>query len=121
MQNAPEKQVAPPSPVLPYVYASGPPMPLECGPSLYSSDFPVRQYSDSCDETSIDLKGVRNLHIFFNDESSSRVRVQNENEDGGGSLDAVAVAPGNSQRNDDNSSTSWHIKIGKSESVNPPR
>lgn len=87
----------------------------------------ARQYTDSPnykDETSIDLKGVRNLHIFFNDESS--VRVQNEHDEGDGTLEAVTVAPGNSQRSDDGSSTSWHIKIGKSSgnescTVNTPR
>ncbi|XP_014251129.1 uncharacterized protein LOC106667597 [Cimex lectularius] len=67
------------------------------------------------DETSIDLKGVRNLHIFFNDESS--VCVQNEqfcgSDEGDGTLEAVNVTPNGNQRCED-LSTSWHIKIGKS-------
>uniref|UniRef100_A0A0A9Y3F9 E3 ubiquitin-protein ligase MARCH8 n=3 Tax=Lygus hesperus TaxID=30085 RepID=A0A0A9Y3F9_LYGHE len=114
VQNAPEKQVMPPTP---------PPLsaqPVESSTSSGQTIPKPRQYSDATnykDETSIDLKGVRNLHIFFNDESS----VCNE---GDGTLEAVTVAPASNQRNEDGSSTSWHIKIGKStgnESANPPR
>ncbi|XP_039293251.1 uncharacterized protein LOC111051702 [Nilaparvata lugens] len=90
----------------------------------------MREREDN-EETSIDLKGVRNLHIFFNDEK--RIQVQKDKaldpsdgtEVNGGGVDCchgngnngnsqpIAGIPGCSGDNH-NTGTSWHIKIGKS-------
>ncbi|KAF6199532.1 hypothetical protein GE061_007558 [Apolygus lucorum] len=61
VQNAPEKQTMPPTPPPPSA-------PVESSTSSGQTVPKPRQYSDAAnykDETSIDLKGVRNLHIFF--------------------------------------------------------
>lgn len=94
VQNAPEKQ----------------PLPLQVpaasesstsGCQLTKSRQSMENNGNFKDETSIDLKGVRNLHIFFNDES--RVCVQNEDRE--------------SEESEGGQDTSWRIKIGKAESV----
>lgn len=88
-----------------------------------SSDNQFKPYKDAGrdannEETSIDLKGVRNVHIFFNDENRIRVQKDNvqsctvdlDNEAGEGCSQYI-----NNQRSEsDNHGTSWHIKIEKS-------
>ncbi|KAL1139043.1 hypothetical protein AAG570_009104 [Ranatra chinensis] len=89
VQNAPEKQPLPsPSPV---GEADSSRLPSKVCPANQESTAHFKE------ETSIDLKGVRNLHIYFDDEN--RVCVQNDDE---GPTSSAVVPP-----------TSWHIKIGK--------
>ncbi|RZF47773.1 hypothetical protein LSTR_LSTR006037 [Laodelphax striatellus] len=93
----------------------------------------IRDREDN-EETSIDLKGVRNLHIFFNDEK--RIQVQKDKapdtadgaEVSGGGAEcchgngnnansqpiAGAIGAGGCSGDNHNTGTSWHIKIGKS-------
>lgn len=82
-----------------------------------------KPYSDSGgsngkDETSIDLKGIRNVHIFFKDEN--QVTFQNgtdnteENGPCGLSEGSTACVPRGAARLDpDQTPAMWHIKIGK--------
>ncbi|XP_075234065.1 uncharacterized protein LOC142331816 [Lycorma delicatula] len=110
----------------------------------------VRESSHSCgdrnterDETSIDLKGIRNLHIFFNDEN--RIHVQKDKspsckidclEDGdiinnSNEYNSVVNTINNNSNNgcnngqlcpsDNHGSMSWHIKIGKTTSSSSDR
>lgn len=144
MQNAPEKPTLS-SPITSgadiaqsNVYTSTLPQP---GSGLYlfnsynepfaihptCSDNQFKPYQDGSrdsnnDETSIDLKGVRNLHIFFNDENRIRVQkdhaqscsVDLENDAGEGCSQQIS----NQRSEADNHGTSWHIKIGKSKEPN---
>lgn len=113
VQNAPEKQPLNIQPAAPPFSADGSSSTSQRNDTTKTRTIP--ENGNYKDETSIDLKGVRNLHIFFNDESS--VCVQNEQycgpDEGDGNLESVSVAPVGNQRNDD-MATSWHIKIGKS-------
>lgn len=122
MQNAPEKPSLPaPASVIaePGVYMSAPDLGGFYPPNIFNDPTSSTQYKPySNEETSIDLKGVRNLHIFFNDENRVRVHKDNvqsctvdleNNEAGEGCSQQI-----NGQRVDsDNHGTSWHIKIGK--------
>lgn len=94
VQNAPEKPISLHVPTSTEGCTSGSTVPK----SRQSSETTNGNFKD---ETSIDLKGVRNLHIFFNDES--RVCVQNEDRE--------------SEESEGAPDTSWRIKIGKAESV----
>jgi hypothetical protein len=108
VQNAPEKQPLPTAPPVVIVKSNN-----AGGAEGSKVDLKLCEGGNFTEETSIDLKGVRNLHIFFNDEN--RVCVQNEqlcsNDEGEGSSEGGGVVS-NSQRNDD-LGASWHIKIGK--------
>lgn len=132
VQNAPEKLSLPSTAVIAqtHTYTSAPVQPAPYRSHSISDPQPVaadnyfKPYQDGSrdinnDETSIDLKGVRNLHIFFNDENRIRVQKDNvqsctvdlENSDAGEGCSQQV----NSQRMDnENHGTSWHIKIGKS-------
>lgn len=130
MQNAPEKPSLP-SPIAPAsviaqpsVYMSAPDLGGYYPPNVFNDPTSSTQYKPyNNEETSIDLKGVRNLHIFFNDENRVRVHKDNiqsctvdleNNEAGEGCSQQI-----NGQRVDsDNHGTSWHIKIGKSKEPN---
>jgi len=141
VQNAPEKPSLP-SPMAAggaamisqsNVYASAPMQPGIYPSNSFnepfaiqptSSDNQFKPYQDGSrdvnnEETSIDLKGVRNLHIFFNDEN--RIRVQKDNvQSCTVDLENLDAGEGCSQQTtgqrseSDNHGTSWHIKIGKS-------
>uniref|UniRef100_A0A1B6DPB5 Uncharacterized protein n=1 Tax=Clastoptera arizonana TaxID=38151 RepID=A0A1B6DPB5_9HEMI len=126
IQNAPEKPSLP-SPiaqlhVVPSQPIVGPSHSIsEIQPTSSENQFKPYQdgsHDSTAEETSIDLKNVRNLHIFFNDEN--RIRVQKED------LESCTVdlenisnehlenGSGVSQRTDQEGlGTSWHIKIGK--------
>lgn len=124
VQNAPEKQSLPSSTVIAqsHTYTSAPvqPAPHPSHALGDPADNYFKPYQDiNNEETSIDLKGVRNLHIFFNDENRIRVQKDNvqsctvdlENSDAGEGCSQQV----NGQRLDtENHGTSWHIKIGKS-------
>jgi len=128
VQNAPEKPSLP-SPRAQAAVISAPMYPPQPSAALgepHTTGLPenhFKPYQDgSSEETSIDLKGVRNLHIFFNDENRIRVQKDNvqsctvdlENIDAGEGCSSQA----NGQRNDPDHGTSWHIKIGKSKEPN---
>ncbi|KAL5244480.1 hypothetical protein ACI65C_011890 [Semiaphis heraclei] len=74
-----------------------------------TSVVPFKPPIEQNDETSIDLKGVRNVHIFFNNEDNP-IRFQEvdnrEQED--------VEKPISSD-----TGTSWHIQIGKTQGENP--
>ncbi|XP_054262579.1 uncharacterized protein LOC128986308 [Macrosteles quadrilineatus] len=123
VQNAPEKPTLP-APAAQTVVKSQaavyPPQLSEPAASFpTSSDNHFKPYQDgSRDETSIDLKGVRNLHIFFNEEN--RIRVQKDNvQSCTVDLENIDAGEGcSSQSNEADHGTSWHIKIGKSKEPN---
>lgn len=79
------------------------------GTNAATSTVPLKPPIEQNDETSIDLKGVRNVHIFFNNEDNP-IRFQEvenrEQED--------IEKPGPTD-----SGTSWHIQIGKTQGENP--
>jgi len=117
VQNAPEKQ---PLPAVPMMVGGGIASSRDSVPGAFQAESKTRPYQEPTnykEETSIDLKGVRNVHIFFNDEN--RVCVQNDKscglEDGEHSTDSVNLGASGGQRNDD-PLTSWHIKIEKGSS-----
>ncbi|KAG8327227.1 e3 ubiquitin-protein ligase [Homalodisca vitripennis] len=139
VQNAPEKPSLP-SPIAPAtiisqsnVYTSASVQPNIHPSNSFSEPFsnqPIasenlfKPYQDGSrdmnnEETSIDLKGVRNLHIFFNDENRIRVQKDNiqsctvdiENSDAG---EGCSQQMNNQRIDSENHGTSWHIKIGKS-------
>lgn len=129
VQNAPEKPSLP-SPiaqlhVVPSQPLVGPSQSISDSFSAQptSSENQFKPYQDgsqdsTAEETSIDLKNVRNLHIFFNDEN--RIRVQKEDMESctvdleninNENIESSTVMP---QRADpEGHGTSWHIKIGK--------
>jgi len=77
-------------------------------PNAATSVVPFKPPIEQNDETSIDLKGVRNVHIFFNNEDNP-IRFQEvdnrEQED-------IEKPISN------DTGTSWHIQIGKSQGEN---
>ncbi|XP_050433022.1 uncharacterized protein LOC126840960 [Adelges cooleyi] len=73
------------------------------------SAVPSKTPLEQNDETSIDLKGVRNVHIFFNNEDNP-IRFQEV--DNREQEDAEKVMP-------NDTGTSWHIQIGKTQGENP--
>lgn len=76
--------------------------------NVVTSNVPYKPPIEQNDETSIDLKGVRNVHIFFNNEDNP-IRFQEvdncEQED-------IEKPIAN------DTGTSWHIQIGKAQGEN---
>lgn len=74
----------------------------------YTTTSLVKPPIDQNDETSIDLKGVRNVHIFFNNEDNP-IRFQDvDNREQEDIEKPISSDTG----------TSWHIQIGKTQGEN---
>lgn len=77
-------------------------------PNVATSIVPFKPPIEQNDETSIDLKGVRNVHIFFNNEDNP-IRFQEvDNREQEDVEKPISTDTG----------TSWHIQIGKTQGEN---
>lgn len=76
--------------------------------ALTTAVVPFKPSIEQNDETSIDLKGVRNVHIFFNNEDNPIRFQEKENRE-----QEIVEKP---ISND--TGTSWHIQIGKTQGEN---
>lgn len=74
-----------------------------------TSIVPFKPPIEQNDETSIDLKGVRNVHIFFNNEDNP-IRFQE--------VDNREQEDIEKPISNDSGGTSWHIQIGKTQGEN---
>lgn len=77
--------------------------------NVATSIVPFKPPIEQNDETSIDLKGVRNVHIFFNNEDNP-IKFQE--------VDNREQEDIEKPMSSDTGGTSWHIQIGKTQGEN---